>query len=121
MNSAHAHAHSERHQPIRRHLTLVEPLPEATAPPRSAALGALLAGLSSGFVLAALAALFGGGSPAAALAMAAICLIAMAGALGQARRVTVRRRADRRAARRRTATAPQLGAAGPHTIERRAA
>lgn len=95
MNSAHG-THLRPHVvPRERHLTLVQAAAEPVRPPRSAAMGALLAGLASGFVMAALAATLGGGNPTLALAMAAVCASGMALALVAARRATVRRRAIR--------------------------
>lgn len=71
-------------------------------PPASSShrLAALLAGLVSGFVLAALATVLGGGDPAGSLAVAAGFGVALTGVLIHARRATVLRRRRARARRR---------------------
>lgn len=80
----------------RPHLSLVRPSVTRRAAPAHQRLAALLSGLSSGFVLAALAAVWGGGSPRTALAVAASCALGLAGVLVYARVVTVRARRARR-------------------------
>jgi hypothetical protein len=89
--------------PARPRLAVVpDPAPVAPAP-RRVRLAALLAGLSSGFVLAALAAATGGGDPGGALALAAASGTLLALVLAWSRHRVVR---ERRARRPRPVTAP---------------
>jgi hypothetical protein len=73
-------------------------MPPPRAPTRQG-LAALLAGLASGFVLAALAAVLGGGSPVDALTVAAALGVVLAAVLVRCRAMA------RRARRRRVAAA----------------
>ena len=92
MRNASAVAHSVTPSTPRPRLVLVPTsTPRPPAPARQR-LAALLAGLICGFVLAALAAVTGGGSPAAALAIAALLGLALGLVLIHARRVTVQER-----------------------------
>ena len=87
----------------RPHLLLVPPpAPRPPAPARQR-LAALLAGLISGFVLAALAALLGGGSPTGALTIAAGLGVLLAAVLVRCRAMA-RRARHRRASTRARAT-----------------
>jgi peptidoglycan/LPS O-acetylase OafA/YrhL len=96
MRNASAVAHPIAPQIERPRLVLVpEPAQRRPAPARQR-LAALLAGLICGFVLAALAAVAGGGSPVASLGIAATLGVALVPVLVHARRMTVR---DRRRAR----------------------
>jgi hypothetical protein len=101
--------------PTRPRLVVVaDPEPARPVPGRQR-LAALLAGLSSGFVLAALATALGGGDPAASLMVAAAAGVLLAAVLVRARVLAVRarrRRAARaRAALRAAARVPASGAA----------
>jgi hypothetical protein len=99
MRNASAVAHFAAPYIERPRLVLVsEPAPRAPAPARER-LAALLAGLICGFVLAALAAVLGGGSPATSLGIAATLGVALCVVLVHARRVTIRARKQRRASR----------------------
>ena len=82
----------------RPHLRLVsEPAPAAPTPTSGRQqLAALLAGLSSGFVLAALATTLGGGNPGGSLLVALVCGTLLGLVLVRARVVTVRARRRRR-------------------------
>ena len=87
----------------------------------SAAVGALLAGLASGFVMAAMAAVAGGGNPGPAVTMAGCCALGMVVALVAARRTTVRRRRALAASRRPTAPRPATAHVSPRLRDRRGA
>ena len=89
----------------RPHLLLV-PAPVPPRAPGRQRLAALLAGLTSGFVLAAFAAVLGGGSPAAALTAAAILGVALAAVLARCRAVARRARRRRVVVRSRATTVP---------------
>jgi hypothetical protein len=90
----------------RPHLLLVPPpAPRPPAPGRQR-LAALLAGLISGFVLAALAALLGGGSPTGALTIAVGLGVVLAAVLVRCRAVARRQRHRRAATRSRAAGSP---------------
>jgi hypothetical protein len=103
MRNASAVAHPIAPQIERPRLVLVPaPALRNPAPPRQR-LAALLAGLICGFVLAALAAAVGGGSPVASLGIAAMLGGALVLVLAHARRVTVRSRRRARARRPRPA------------------
>ncbi len=92
-------------RPVRPHLTLVAPPAPRPLAPRRKRLAALLAGLTSGFLLAALAAVWGGGSPSSALVATQACALALGLVLVHARIVTVR---TRRQHRRRQRAATQV-------------
>lgn len=94
----------------RPHLVLVATPATARAVPGRHRLAALLAGLASGFVLAAFATVLGGGNPAGSLLVAAICGALLGAVLVRARVVTVR---SRRRRRRRAATAAAMAAMRP--------
>ena len=81
----------------RPHLALVPEMAPRTPTPARQRFAALLAGLICGFVLAALAAVAGGGSPSASLGIAATLGVALVTVLVHARRVTVRKRRRARA------------------------
>ncbi len=99
MRNASAVAHPVAHTSKRPHLVLVcHRAPDTPAPLRQR-VAALLAGLICGFVLAALAAIVGGGSPGASLGIAASLGTVLVGVLAHARRVTVRTRRLARARR----------------------
>jgi hypothetical protein len=91
----------------RPHLRLVPSRATCRPAPVHQRLAALLSGLLSGFVLAALAAVWGGGSPRVALIVAAACAVFLAGVLAYARAVTVR---AQRARRHRAARVPESDA-----------
>lgn len=100
MRNAYAVAHPVAPHVERPHLVLVsERAPRAPAPARQR-FAALLAGLTCGFVLAALAAVAGGGSPGASLGIAAILGVALIVVLAHARRMTILNRRRTRARRR---------------------
>ena len=82
----------------RPHLVLVTPPPSDRPATRHERLAALLAGLLTGFLLAALAAVAGGGSAAGALTTSAGIGLLLGIVLIRARVVTVRARRRRRAA-----------------------
>ncbi len=93
-----AHASKDSFAPALRRpaLTLVGQTAHRRPAPARQRLASLLAGLICGFVLAALAAVVGGGSPGGSLAIAAVLGGVLVIVLAHARRVTVRtRRAHR--------------------------
>ena len=103
MRNASAVAHTVAPPNERPCLALVpvpHPSPQPPAPARQR-LAALLAGLICGFVLAALAAVAGGGSPGTSLAIAATLGVMLGAILAHARRVTVLNRRRARVRRRR--------------------
>ncbi len=117
MNSAHALSTPHDTPVIARRLTLVEAPPaDRRRPPAGAGVGALAAGLATGFVMAAAAAVLGGGDPSMSLRLAAVCAVGSLVARVRQRRDDVRR------ARRRATTAARQYAPGPRAAQiRRAA
>lgn len=111
MNSAHALATSHDTPVIARRLTLVETPPvDRRRPPSGAGVGALAAGLATGFVMAAAAAVLGGGDPSTSLRLAALCAAGTVVARIRQRRDEVRRAMRRpRAVGRAAAAAPRPG------------
>ena len=100
MRNASAVAHPIAPPAERPRLVVVPEIAPPTPAPARQRFAALLAGLMCGFVLAALAAVAGGGNPRASLGIAATLGVALIAVLVHARRVTVRNR--RRARTRRT-------------------
>jgi hypothetical protein len=100
MRNASAVAHPIAPPAERPRLVVVPEMAPPTPAPVRQRFAALLAGLICGFVLAALAAVVGGGNPRASLGIAATLGVALIAVLVHARRVTVRNR--RRARTRRT-------------------
>lgn len=100
MRNASAVAHPIAPRAERPRLVVVPEMAPPTPAPARQRFAALLAGLICGFVLAALAAVVGGGNPRASLGIAATLCVALIVVLVHARRVTVRNR--RRARTRRT-------------------
>ncbi len=99
MRNASAVAHPVAPTLERPRLVLVcHRAPGTPAPPRQR-IAALLAGLICGFVLAALAAIVGGGSPSAPLGIAVSLGTVLVAVLAHARRVTARTRRLARARR----------------------
>jgi hypothetical protein len=106
MNSALALSTPHDTPVIARHLTLVDTPPTGRrTPPSVAGVGALAAGLATGFVMAAAATVLGGGDPSTSLRLAAVC------AVGTLVARVHRRRDDIRRARRRPGTAEHTPAA----------
>lgn len=116
MNSAHAHHRELVAPPIARHLTLVPPSDTPVRPrSRSASAAALLAGLTTGFVLSAAAAALGGGRSTDALRLATLC-----GAAALVARVHAVRKRNRRIRRPRTAASSGLREHSRTTVRRAA-
>ena len=92
MRNASAVAHPAAPHIERQPLSLVPDMAPRTPAPARQRFAALLAGLICGFVLAALAAAAGGGSPTASLGIAATLGGALIVVLVHARRVAVRNR-----------------------------
>ncbi len=76
MNSTYASASQSDIPVIARRLHLVEATVDSRRPPVGASAGALAAGLASGFVLAAVGAVMGGGDPSTSLRLASLCAVA---------------------------------------------
>ena len=101
MRNASAVAHPVAPTLKRPRLVLVPDRAPRTPAPARQRIAALLAGLICGFVLAALAAIVGGGSPSGSLGIAVSLGLVLVAVLAHARRITVR---NRRLARARRAT-----------------
>lgn len=97
MRNASAVAHPIAPPVERPRLVLVPEMAPRTPAPARQRFAALLAGLVCGFVLAALAAVVGGGSPSASLDIAATLGVTLIVVLVHARRTTVRDRRRTRA------------------------